>query len=151
MAIKDELHSLLDQLPEDNLRAAHPFLLGLLKPRVPSPEVGQARQRTQEFKRLVERRFRKTRKPGTISAMFGGGGVFPREGKGFSNHAFHYWDDKALVYQSLKVFDGQELEAMERISLSDDDRMLVYEQELSSGGLTKRHEERFPLALEGSK
>ena len=94
---------------------------------------------------MVERRFRETRKPGTISTLIGGGNVFPREGKAHSSHAFHYWDDKALVHQTLRVFEGQELEAMERISLSDDRTMLVYEQELSSGGLTKKHEERFPF------
>jgi hypothetical protein len=148
MAIRDELHSLLDQLPEDKLEAARPFLAGLQKPRIASPEIEKARQRTQEFRKMVEQRFRETRKPGTISTLSGGGGVFSREGKGFSNHAFHYWDDKALVYQSLRVFEGQELEAMERFSLSDDGRTLVYEQELSSGGLTKRHEERFPFGAE---
>jgi hypothetical protein len=34
---------------------------------------------------------------------------------------------------------------MERISLSDDRTALVYEQELSSGGVTKRYEEQFPF------
>ena len=145
MAIRDELHSLLDQLPEDQLQNARPFLVGLLRPRAPSPEIEHARQLTQEYKKMVERRFRETRKPGTISALVGGGNVFPREGKAHSNHAFHYWDDKALVDQTLRVFEGQELESMERISLSDDRTTLVYEQELSSGGLTKRHEERFPF------
>ena len=94
---------------------------------------------------MVERRFHETRKPGTISALIGGGSVFPREGKAHSNHAFHYWDDKALVNQTLRVFEGQELESMERILLSNDRKMLVYEQELSSGGLTISHQERFPF------
>ena len=111
----------------------------------PSPEIEHARQLTHEYKKMVERRFRETRKPGTISTLIGGGNVFPREGKAYGNHAFHYWDDRALVHQTLRVFEGQELEAMERISLSDDRTMLVYEQELSSGGLTKKHEERFPF------
>jgi hypothetical protein len=146
MAIRDELHSLLDQLPDDKLQAARPFLVGLLKSRETSPEIEQARQRTHEFKKMVERRFRETRKPGTISSLFGGGHIFPRQGKGFSNHAFHYWDHEALVYQSLNVFDGHELEAVERISLSGDGRTLLYEQELCCGGLTKKHENRFPLA-----
>jgi hypothetical protein len=145
MAIRDELHSLVDQLPEDQLRNARPFLAGLPRPRASSPEIERARQLTQEYKTMVERRFRETRKPGTISTLIGGGNVFPREGKAYGNHAFHYWDDKALVHQTLRVFEGQELEAMERISLSDDHTMLIYEQELSSGGLTKKHEERFPF------
>jgi len=145
MGIRDELHSLLDRLPEDQLQNARPFLAGLLRPRAPSPEIEHARQLTHEYKKMVERRFCETRRPGTISVLVGGGNMFPREGKEYGNHAFHYWDDKALVHQTLRVFEGQELEAMERISLSDDRTMLVYEQELSSGGLTKKHEERFPF------
>ena len=145
MAIRDELHSLLDQLSEDQLRNARPFLAGRLRPRTPSPEIEQARQWTHEYKKMVERRFRETRKPGTISMLIGGGNVSPRQGKSYGNHAFHYWDDKALVHQTLRVFEGQELESMERISLSDDRTALVYEHELSSAGLTKRHEERFPF------
>jgi hypothetical protein len=149
MATRDELHSLLDQLPEDKLQAVRPFLNGLLKPPTPSPELIRARQRTQEFRKMVERRFRETRTPGTISTLSGGGGIFSREAQAFSNHAFHYWDDKALVYQSLRVFETHELETMERFSLSDGGRTLVYEQEVSSGGLTKRHEERFPFQPDG--
>ena len=145
MAIRDELHSLLDQLPEHQLRNARPFLAGLLRPPTPSPEIEHARQLTNQYKKMVEQRFRESRKPGTISGLVGGGNVFPREGKAHSNHAFQYWDDKALVHQTLRVFEGQELESMERISLSEDRTMLVYEQELSSGGLTKKHEERFPF------
>lgn len=145
MANRDELHSLVDQLPEDQLQNARPFLTGLLRPRAPSPEIEQARQLTHRYKKMVEQRFRETRKPGTISTLVGGGSVFPREGKANANHAFHYWDNKALVHQSLRVFEGQELESMERISMSDDCTTLLYEQELSSGGLTKKHEERFPF------
>jgi hypothetical protein len=130
MAIRDELHSLVDQLPEDQLQNAHPFLAGFLRPRAPSPEIEHGRQLTHQYKKMVEQRFRETRKPGTISTLVGGGNVFPREGREYGNHSFHYWDYKALVYQSLRVFEGQELEAMEHISLSDDRAMLVYEQEL---------------------
>jgi hypothetical protein len=145
MATRDELHSLLDQLPEDKLRDARPFLTGLLKPRPASPEIDRARKLTQQYKNMVEQRFRETRKPGTISALVGGGSVFPREGQMNGNHSFHYWDDKALVHQTLRIFGGQELEIMERTWRSEDGATLVYEQELSSGGLTKRHEERFPF------
>ena len=145
MAIRDEIHSLVDRLPEDQLQNARPFLAGLLRPRAQSPEIEHARQLTHQYKTMVEQRFRETRKPGTISTLLGGGSVFPREGKEYSNHAFHYWDDKALVHQTLRVFEGQELEIMERISLLEDRATLVYEQEVSSGGLTKRHDERFPF------
>jgi hypothetical protein len=145
MAIRDEIHSLIDQLPEDQLQNVRPFLAGLLRPRAQSPEIEQARQLTHQYKKMVEQRFRETRKPGTISALVGGGSVFPKEGRVSGDHSFHYLDDKALVHQTLRIFEGQELEIMERVSRSQDGATLVYEQELSSGGLTKRHDERFPF------
>ena len=40
--------------------------------------------------------------------------------------------------------EEQELEIVERASRSQDGAPLVYEHERSSGGLMKRHEERFP-------
>jgi len=146
MAIRDEIHSLIDQLPEDQLQNVRPFLAGLLRPRAQSPEIEQARQLTHQYKKMVEQRFRETRKPGTISALVGGGSVFPKEGRVSGDHSFHYWDDKALVHQTLRIFEGQELEIMERVSRSQDGATLVYEQELSSGGLTKRHDERISFS-----
>ena len=135
----------MSKVPEDQLQNARPFLAGLLRPRAQSPEIEHARQLTHQYKKMVEQRFRETRKPGTISALVGRGRVFPKEGRVSGNHSFHYWDDKALVHQTLRIFEGQELEIMERVSRSQGGATLVYEQELSSGGLMKRHEERFPL------
>lgn len=50
----------------------------------------------------------------------------------------------AQIHQTLRIFEGQESE-MERVPRSQDGATLVYEQELSSGGLMKGHEERFPF------
>jgi len=146
MATRDEVRALLDRLPEDKLDNANLFLNGLLRPRpAPSAEIERARELTHQYRRMVERKFRETRKPGTISSLFGGGSIFPKQGQGYGSHAFHYWDDKALVHQTLRIFEGQELEIMERISLSEDGSTLQYEQELSSGGLTRRRQEEFPF------
>jgi len=146
MGTRDELHLLLDRIPENELESARLLLNGLLRPRPAlSPDAERARERTHQYKKMVERRFRETRKPGTISALVGGGSVFPKDGQAYGRHGFHYWDDKALVNQTLQIFEGQELEIMERISRSEDGATLVYEQELSSGGLTIRREERFPF------
>jgi hypothetical protein len=76
----------LIKLPMDKLETAGPFLAGPLKPRPASLESEPACQPTREFRKMVERRRRETRKPATISTMFG----------------------SALVYQSLKVFGGGE-------------------------------------------
>jgi hypothetical protein len=65
-----------------------------------------------------EQRFRETRKPGTIGAMGGGGSMGMHEGTPFGRQGFSYWDEKALVHQTVQSFDGQELEIMERLSIS---------------------------------
>jgi hypothetical protein len=147
MAIRDDLHTLLDRLPEETLQPAHAFLNGLLRPHPRRPEVEQARDRGRAFRKLVERQFQEAGKPGTISGMIGGGSPFPQDGETYGRNAFHYWDDKALVHQTLQFFAGQELEMMERISRSDAGTMLSYDQELSSGGRTLRNKAEFPFIV----
>jgi hypothetical protein len=100
---------------------------------------------------MVERRFQETRQSGTISVMTGGGSLFPKDGETYGRNAFHYWDDKALVHQTLQFFAGQELEMMERMSRSDDGATLIYDQELSSGGRTVRNKVEFPFITEGKQ
>ncbi|HLO00694.1 MAG TPA: hypothetical protein VK208_19710, partial [Pyrinomonadaceae bacterium] len=58
---------------------------------------------------------------------------------------FHYWDDKALVYQTMRYFSGQQFEEMERLAVSEDGTQLLYEQEATSGGKTFRRQEAFPF------
>jgi hypothetical protein len=61
------------------------------------------------------------------------------EGTPFGRQSFSYWDEKALVHQTLQSFDGQELEIMERLSISPQRTKLSCVLELSSGGLTVNH------------
>jgi len=147
MSIRDEVQSLLDELPEDKLRTVRAFLDGLLRPHPLRAENLQVRDQAQKFRMLVEQRFQETRKPGTISALAGGGSLFPRDGETYGRNSFHYWDDKALVHQTLQYFAGQELEIMERLSRSEDGGKLVYEQEAHSGGRTLRNRIEFPLVV----
>jgi hypothetical protein len=67
------------------------------------------------------------------------------EGTPYGRHEFSYWDEKALVQQTLQSFDGHEVEIMERFSISDDRTKLSCLLELSSGGRTVRHSEDFPI------
>jgi hypothetical protein len=68
------------------------------------------------------------------------------QGTSFGRHPHHYWDEKALVQQTLQSFDGQEIELMERFSVSEDRTKLSCILELSSGGHTVRHEDEFPIS-----
>lgn len=146
MSARDDVHRIVDQLPDEKLEQVQMMLSAVLNPRPTPPQVAEMRERGQEWRRRVEERFRETRKPGTISGMGGGGGFsFDTERGSFGNHSFQYWDDKALVYQSLRFFYGQQVEQMERLAISENGSQLLYEQEIASGGRTLRREEAFPF------
>lgn len=145
MASRDELKALIDQVPEPGLEAVRRMLEHHVNPPPPRPEIERMQRSSQNYKRAVEQRFRETRKPGTIGSMGGGGISGMHEGTPFGRHGFQYWDDKALINQTLHSFDGQELEVMQQLSLSPDGTKLFCVLELSSGGRMVRHEEEFPV------
>jgi hypothetical protein len=149
MSTRDDVHRLVDQLPDEKLvEHVQMMLSALLNPRPTPPQVAEMRARGQEWRKRVEEPFRQTRKPGTISGMGGGGGFgFDTERGSFGSHSFHYWDDKALVYQTMRYSSGQQVEQMERLAISEDGTQLLYEQEIASGGRTVRREEAFPFTV----
>ena len=145
VATRDELKALFDQLPEPRLEIVRNMLEHHVHPPEPRPEIEQMQGRSREYKERVEQRFRETRKPGTIGGMAGGGSMGMPQGTPFGRQGFSYWDEKALVHQTLQSFEGQELEIMERLSLSPDRTRLSCVVELSSGGRTVNFTEEFPI------
>ncbi len=136
---------LIDQLPEPRLEIVRNMLERHVHPPQPQPEIEQMQRRSQEYKERVEQRFRETRKPGTVGGMAGGGSMGMHQGTPFGRQGFSYWDEKALVHQTLQSFDGQELEIMERLSLSPDRTKLSCVLELSSGDRTVNFTQDFPI------
>ena len=145
MATREELKTLIDQLPELRLELVRNMLQRYIHPPQPRPEIEQMQRRSLEYKERVEQRFRDTRRSGTIGGMGGGGSVGMYEGTPFGRHEFSYWDEKALVNQTLQLFEGQELEIMERFSISPDRTKLYCALELSSGGRTVNYTDEFPI------
>jgi hypothetical protein len=145
VATRDELKALIDQLPEPRLEIVRNMLEHHVHPPQPRPEIEQMQRRSQVYKERVEQRFRETGKPGTIGGMTGGGSMGMHHGTPFGRQGFSYWDEKALVHQTMQSFDGQELEIMERLSFSPDRTKLSCALELSSGGRTVNFREEFPI------
>ena len=145
MTSRDDLKSLVDQLPESSLEMVRTMLEHNVNPPPPRPEIERMRGRGQDYQRRVEQRYRETRKPGTIGGMGRRGGMGIHEGTPFGRQGFSYWDEKALVQQTLQSFDGQELEIMERLSISPERTKLSWVLELSSGGRTVNYTEEFPI------
>src|SRR5579875_2538591 len=120
MSNREELKALIDQLPEENLFHVEAMLRFHLSPPKPRPEIEALRRRVDEYRSQVLRRFQETRKPGTygIGSMGSAGSFGEYKGRSFGRRSFHYWDDKALVYQSIQHLDGHEIEVVERLSVT---------------------------------
>ena len=103
-------------------------------------------RRSHIYKKMVEQRLLETGRPGTLRSMGGTGFSSVHEGVPFGRHGFHYWDEKALVHQSLQSFDGQQIEVMERLSFSPDRTTLICAIDISSSGRSVRHEDGFPIS-----
>jgi len=103
-------------------------------------------QRGQDYRNKILQRFRETRRPGTLGTGGGTGFSDMHEGRPFGRHGMHYWDDKALVHQTLQTFDGHEIEVMERLSFSPDRTALICALEITSGGRTVRYQDLFPTS-----
>jgi hypothetical protein len=150
MPTRDELKALIDQLSEVHLDAVGMMLQHRLNPPPPRPEIEHMQQRGMDYRKNVLKRFRETRKPGTLGTGGGTGFSDMHEGVPFGRQGFHYWDDKALVHQSLQFFDGHEIEVMERLSFSPDRTSLVCALEITSGGRTVRYQDDFPTSRQDS-
>ena len=146
MPTRDELKALIDDMPDEKLILVHKMLEFHLHPPLPSPQMEHIQRRNTEYRQRVMKQFQENRKPGTLGT--GGGSSFAstHEGVPFSRQGFHYWDDKALVNQSLQNFDGQEIEIMERLSFSSDRTALICSLEIASDGHIVRHEDAFPIS-----
>jgi hypothetical protein len=162
MTTREELRVLSDQLPEPRLEVVRRMLelhmhstpqrleienlpVPTVGGRIPLPDFERTQRLGQSYREQVLRRFRESRRPGTLSTGGGTGFLGEHEGVPFGRHGFHYWDDKALVHQSLQNFDGQEIELMERLSFSPDCTKLRCSLEIASGGQSVQHEDEFPV------
>lgn len=148
MSPRDDLKALIDQLPETWLEAARRMLEHHINPPTQHPQVDRMQRQSHEYRQQVLQQFRDTRKPGTVGGMGGTAGFGSYGGTPFGRQSFHYWDDKALVFQSRQFFDGQSIEFMERLAFSLDRTAFHCSLEISSGGHTVRHEDQFPIATE---
>ncbi len=152
MSTRNDLYALIDQIPENQFEYIRQMLNVIINPPPPRPEVQRLQERGREYRKLVEQRFREARKPGTVSGMGGGSGIaLDKDGAAYGHHSFHYWDDKALVYQTMYQFAGHQLEIMQRLSIPEDKTKLLYEQELSCEGRTVRRTEEFPFHGKGGR
>jgi hypothetical protein len=150
---RDNLHAMIEELPHEKLLDAQRWLQYVLKPpqQPVNPALQAWRRRVEQFRAAVANHYRETRTPATLfGQVWGGGGAtdlanvgVDYQCEGYANASVQYWDGAASVIQTLRLFDGHELESMERLSLSQDGATLVYQQELACAGQIARQEQSF--------
>ena len=128
MPSREELHTLVESLPDGAIDSAHRVLLQLqVWPPTPPPGVQEMRHRMQQ--RMEERRLGATQrqKPGTI-AGFGGSGSYDPD-RGSASSSFSHWDDDTFVTETLRRHKGHELTIVERVRV--DGTHLIYKHEIT--------------------
>jgi hypothetical protein len=134
MQTREELHILVDSLPEDALVPAERVLRNFQVWPPVAPDPADFRKRMEE--RRLE--MRQKMKPGTIAGFGGGGSYDPTRGSGSSS--FNYWDGDTFVGETRRHHQGHELTIIEHIRLDESAKQLFYKHEVAGPG--GKHDER---------
>jgi hypothetical protein len=131
MPTREELHKLIDSVPDGAVEAAFRSLTHLqVWPPIPPPTVEQWREQTR--KRREERRLQWSQqlRPGTVAGFGGSSNYNPDTGAGSSS--FHYWEEDTFVAETMRRHKGHDLTVIERIRV--DGRRLIYKHEVTGPG-----------------
>lgn len=150
MATREELKDLIDQLPEEKLDLAGLSLKSILHPAVPNPRVEQFKQRSEEFQKQLPERLKRLQAAGDASVVRGAGmvggtwGLGPERRQAYGQYSYSWQEERAHVTHKLIMHAGHEIDIVERLEMTVDERFLLYEQELYSGGRVVKRKEEFP-------
>jgi hypothetical protein len=134
MPTREELHELIDSLPDAAMEAVHRILTQLqVWPLPPPPGAEEMRRRMEEPRMEVMNRQR----PGTIGGFTGSSHYDPSKGAGASS--FKYWDGDTFVQETQRRHLGNELKVIERIRV--DGQRLIYKHEVTGPG--EQRDERY--------
>jgi hypothetical protein len=152
MATREELKSLIDQLPEAKLDLVGLSLESILHPPAPNPRIEQFRQRSEEFQKQLPERLKQLQAggdPGVVRGfgMVGGaGGLGSERRQAHGQYSYSWQEERAHVIHRLILHAGHDIDIVERLETTVDERFLLYEQELYSGGRVVKRKEEFPAA-----
>src|SRR5215813_11822618 len=131
MPTREELHKLVDSLPEGAFDAAHRALSNLQAWPPPAlPDMETMRKRQEQHREEVRNRMLAQQRPGTVGGFGGGGGYSPKTGSG--SHGMHHWEGDTLIVQTYRQHLGHELMVTERIRVEG--QHLIYKHEVTGPG-----------------
>jgi hypothetical protein len=123
---RQELHKIVDELPEDVLDRAEQALRYCANPAQTQFTLAQARRRVREMslKRLEEHSKQTGR-----GFVFGSGSTSRTTPTGDFSSSMTAWDNGPITYH-LRRFSGHQFEVYERLELATDGRKLVLSQRI---------------------
>jgi len=145
MPSREALHELVDKLPEPALESTQRILESFQTwPPPPPVPVGKLRERVDEMLKTRADKWR-THSGKPLGGSSISRGNFKPDGDGMAS--MQTTDGPALVTFEIRIFHGYRLEREERLSLSDDEKSLMYSQEIKGpDGKEERHQMKFPVA-----
>jgi hypothetical protein len=63
----------------------------------------------------------------------------------YGQHGCSWQENRAHVTHRLSVHAGHELDILERLQITEDEKFLLYERELYAGGRVVKQKEEFPI------
>jgi len=145
MPTREELISLINQMPEAKLDLVRVNLESILNPPAPNPMMEKMMRRSEEFRAELPERLKQLQAGNSpeIPRGFHGYG----SGTGFS---YSWQENRAHVTHRVQLHGGHEIDFVDRLELSEDETTLLYEQEIYAGGRSVKRREEF-LVAEGEE
>jgi hypothetical protein len=131
MPTREELHKLIDSVPEGTMEAAHRALSNLqVWPPAGLPDMETMRKRHKQHREEARNRMVAQQRPGTFSGFGGTANYNPTTGSGQSR--MNHWEGDTSVVQTYLLHRGHELMIIERIRV--DGQRLIYDHEVTGPG-----------------
>lgn len=131
MPTREELHNLIESLPEGAMEGAQRLLSNLqVWPPPGLPDLAAMRKRHEEHRAETRKRMAAQQRPGTISGFGGTANYNPNIGSGQSST--NHWDGDTFIVQTYRQHLGHELMVIERIRL--DGQRLIYTHKVTGPG-----------------
>jgi hypothetical protein len=150
MASRDELKTLIDQMPEEKLDLVRMNLESILHPPAPNPLVEKIMRRSEEFQKQLPERLKQLQAgnpPDSIRGFHGGGGFGsgPPPMKGNGDCSYSWQEGRVVVRHRFVLHENHEMDFVERLQLTEDEKTVVYEQEIYAEGRSVKRREEFPV------
>jgi hypothetical protein len=132
MPRRDELKTIIDQMPPEKLDLVHMNLESILHPPVLDPQIEQIMRRSEQLQRELVNASPSCR----LDANQG--------------YTYSWFEGITHVTHRLMIHAGREMDIVERLQLTEDETMLIFEQEIYAEGRIVKRKEEFPVTPAGN-